>query len=131
MAWASEVIAISLMARRRCSRTRFDCEGTRGVSRRLLSSGMQGLEECDQRCGLRRAQVLAVRRHVPAPLDHLPDELILRQSHRHSVQSRATLSALVAERMAVVALFHLEHKSALPLESRAAVEKFRRDRVTA
>src|SRR5579864_6018094 len=84
-AWASEVIAISLMARRRCWRTRFDCEGTRGVPCRLLPSGMQRLEECHQRRGLRRAQVFSIRRHVAAPLDHLPDELILRQSYGHGV----------------------------------------------
>src|ERR1700748_310223 len=85
MAWASGVMAISLMARRRRGRTRFDCERARGVPCRLLPGGMQRLEKCNQRRGLRRAQVLAVRRHVPAPLDHLPDELILRQSHGHGI----------------------------------------------
>src|SRR6516162_4314446 len=84
-AWASEVMAISLMARRRRSRTRFDCERARRVPRRLLPDGMQRLEKCHERRGLRRAEIFSVGRHVSAPLDHLPDELVLRQSHSHRV----------------------------------------------
>src|SRR4029077_6509195 len=88
----------------------------RCIARRSLPSRMQGLEKCDERRGLCRTQVLSVRRHVPASLDHLADELILREPHGDAIQRRASLSAEFTERMAIAALLHLKHESALPLK---------------
>ena len=88
----------------------------RCIARGNLSSRMQGLEKCDKRRGLRRTQVLSVRRHVAASLDHLADELILREPHGDAVERRTPLPAEFTERMAIAALLHLEHESSLPLK---------------
>ena len=53
---------------------------------------MQGFEKCDERGGLRRAQILAVRRHVATALNHLADELVLRQPQRDTVECRTALA---------------------------------------
>src|SRR5258708_20694393 len=88
---------------------------------------MQRLKKRDKSRGLRGAQIFAVSGHVAATLDHLTNQLILCQSHRHSVECRATLSALFAERMAVVTLFHLKYQGALPFEGRPVVKKLGRN----
>ena len=77
---------------------------------------MQRLQKCDERRGLRRTQVLSIGRHVAATLDHLADELVLREPYGNTVESRTSLSTLVAKRMAVAALLDLENERALPLE---------------
>src|SRR5258708_32638681 len=87
---------------------------------------MQGFEKCDERGGLRRAQILAVRRHVATALDHLADELVLRQPHRHTVEGRTALPAALSEGMAVAALFDLKHERALPLQRGGTVQALRR-----
>ena len=53
--------------------------------------------------------------HVAAALDNLPDELVVRESHRDAVQSWPPLSASVAKRVTVATLLHLKHQGALPL----------------
>lgn len=57
---------------------------------------MQGLEKCDERGGLRRSQVLAIRRHVAPSLDYLTDQLVLSQPDGDAVQSWASLPAQLA-----------------------------------
>jgi len=44
-----------------------------------------------------QAQILSVSGHVATTLDHLTNQLILRQPHGHDT-SAATLSALIAQR---------------------------------
>src|SRR5271168_2843099 len=88
----------------------------RCIARRSLPGGMQGLEKCNERRGLCRTQVLPVRRHVAASLDHLADELVLREPHGDAVERRPPLSAEFTERMAIAALLHLKHESSLPLK---------------
>jgi hypothetical protein len=68
---------------------------------------MQGLQERDKSRRLRGVQILSVSGHVAATLNHLPNQLILRQPRGNRVQSRAALSALIAQRVAVVTLLHL------------------------
>src|SRR5229473_6162570 len=92
---------------------------------------MQCLEKCHKRGCLRRTQVLPVRRHVAASLDHLADELILREPHGDAIQRRASLPAQLPEGMAVAALLGLKNKRALPLQGRCAMKKSLRHRITA
>ena len=81
---------------------------------------MQGFQELNERGGLGGAQVLAIRWHVAAPLKNLPDQLILRETRRYEIQSRATLSADACNRVAVTALLRLKNDSSLPLERLAS-----------
>src|SRR5713101_2583532 len=103
----------------------------RCIARGSLPSRMQGFEKCDERRGLCRIQVLSVCRHVAASLDHLADELVLREPHGDAIQRRASLPAQLPEGMAVAALLDLENKRALPLQGRSAVKKSLRHRITA
>src|SRR5262245_15519838 len=84
-----------------------------GVARGSLPGRMQRHEEIDERRRLGGAQVLAIGRHVAASLDHLADELVLGESHRHIVESGTTPSPRVTERMAVATLLRLEDEGAL------------------
>ena len=54
-----------------------------------------------------------------------------REPDRDGVECRATLSSLVAERVAVVTLLDLEHERALPLERRAPAQVRGRNRLAA
>src|SRR6266852_2563835 len=92
---------------------------------------MQCLEERDESRRFSGAQIFAICRHVASTLDHLPNQLVLGQPYSHGVESRAAPSALVAERMAVVALLHLKNEGPLPLECRTVVQKLGRNGVTA
>src|SRR4029077_5861024 len=88
----------------------------RCVARGSLPCWMQRFEECDE-CGrLRRTQILPICRHVAAPLDHLADELVLREPDGNVVERRTPLSAEFTEGMAIAALLDLKHESPLPLK---------------
>ena len=76
---------------------------------------MQRFEKSNQRRRLRRIQILSIRRHISAALQYLAHELVARQPNGHSVESRPTLAADVAKRVAVVALFRLKDKRSLDL----------------
>ena len=89
----------------------------REIACRCLSSRVQSLQKCDERCRLRRVQVLSVRRHVSAALNHLANELIFGETNGHTIESRTPLPADVAERMAVAALLDLENECTLSLRS--------------
>src|SRR5215467_8217871 len=89
---------------------------------------MQGFEERHQRGGLRRAEVLAVRGHVAAALNHLPNQLVLREPYRHAVESRASLPAAICQCMTVAALLRLKNQRALPLQCGGAMQESRRNR---
>src|SRR5439155_10068140 len=103
----------------------------RSIARRSLSRRVQRLEKCDE-CGrLRWTQVFPIRRHVAASLNHLPDELVLREPHRNAVQGRASFPAGPSKGMAVAALFDLKNESALPLERSCALEHPLRHGITA
>src|ERR1700756_894 len=91
---------------------------------------MQGLEKCHERSGLRRTQVLSVRWHVTAALNHLADELILREPHGDAVQHRASLPADSSKGVAVAALLNLQNQRALALKRGCTVQKFFRNRIT-
>src|ERR1700693_6419569 len=103
----------------------------RGFARWSLSSRMQSLQKRNQGRGLRRAQILSVRRHVAASLDYLPNQLVLRQSHRDTVQSRTSLPTALTKRMTVAALLHLKDQRALSLKCGTAMQKLLRHRVAA
>src|SRR5262245_39177409 len=90
------------------------------LARRRLVRRMQRPEKRDEGRGLRRTEVLAVRRHVAPPLKHLLNELVLREAHRDAVETRAALAAAVPESVAVAALFRLEHERSLSLQRRRA-----------
>src|SRR5260370_27958644 len=83
-----------------------------------LSNRVQRLEVCDQGRGLLRAEVLSVSRHIAAALDHLADELILREPDRDSIERRAALSIALLGRMAIAAFQRLEHPRAPALQRR-------------
>src|SRR6266851_3379334 len=94
--------------------------GSRSVTRRGLASRVERLQKGHQRSRLRRTRVLSVGRHIATTLNHLPDELILREPHRHLIERRAALATRVAERVAVAALFGLENQRSLPLQRASA-----------
>src|SRR5882724_11478335 len=102
-----------------------------GVLRRLLPGGMECFEERHERRGLGGTQVLSICRHVAAALDHLPDELVFRQSDGDGVEPWTALPTFAIERVAVVALLHLEHERSLPLERRAPAQVRGRNRLAA
>src|SRR5216683_2876563 len=103
----------------------------RRIARGSLPSRMQGLEKCDERCGLCRTQILPIRRHVAASLDHLANELVLCQPHGDAIQRRASLPAHLTQGMAVAALFDLKNERALSLQRGCAMKKSLRHRITA
>ena len=72
----------------------------RGVARRRLPSRAKRLEKGDQRRGLGRAQVLAVRGHVAAALDDLTNQLVRIEPH-----GRAKVARLLPN----AALPHIPH----------------------
>src|ERR1700693_1784526 len=104
---------------------------TRCIARRSLPCRMQRLQKCDERACLRRAQVLSVRRHISATLDHLANQLVLSQPYGNTVESRTSLPTLVAKRMTVATLLDLENERALPLKSRCAMQELCRHGITA
>src|SRR5690348_14877429 len=91
---------------------------------------MQGLKKCHKRRGLRRTQILSVGGHVAASLNHLADQLVLCQPHRNTIQSGASLPALLSKGMAVSALLGLKDERALPLKCSCAMYESLRHRIT-
>ena len=85
---------------------------------------MERFQEGNQRRRLRRAEVVAVGRHVASPLQDLANELVAGEPRRHSIERRAALAAFAAKRVAVAALFVLKDQGALTFEGRAAFEQF-------
>src|SRR5580704_3569683 len=102
----------------------------RRIMRRSLPSRMQGFEECDERRCFRWTQVFPERWHVAASLDHLANELVLREPDGNAVQSRASLAATLPEGVAVATLLGLKDERALPLK-RGAMQEFLRHGITA
>src|SRR5438445_8891214 len=92
---------------------------------------MQRFEERDECCRLRRTQILSVCWHVAAALDHLADELVLRQSHSNTIQRGTSLAATFTDGMAVTALLHLENERTLSLKRGAAMQELIRYGITA
>ena len=92
---------------------------------------MQRFEKCHEGRGLCRTQVVSIGGHVAAALNHLPDELVLRQSNRDTVQSRASLSAGIAKGVAVAALLYLKHQRALTFQCGCAMYEPIRNGITA
>src|SRR5580693_8847179 len=86
-----------------------------------LCCWVQGLEESYERRSLCRTQVVAIGGHVAAALNHLPNELVLRQPHSNAVQGWPPLSTRVAKRVAVAALLDLKHQRTLPLQCSRAM----------
>src|SRR5260370_14247431 len=91
---------------------------------RISGSGLirwpQRLHEGDQRGHFRGTYILAVRRHVPASLDDLPDELITRETRGYSIQGRAAQTALAAEAVTIAALLALDENRSLEFQRRPA-----------
>ena len=88
----------------------------RCIDGRWLIERMQRLQEPNQCRSLRRTKVLAIRRHVAAALQHLPNQLVLRETRCDKIQGRSTLSTDPGNRMAVAALLRLKDDSALSFE---------------
>src|SRR5580698_7164087 len=86
-----------------------------------LRRGVQGLEESYERCSLSRTQVVPIGGHVAAALDHLPNELVLREPHGNAIQGWPSLSTRVAKGVAVAALLDLKDKRTLTLKCGRAV----------
>src|SRR6266699_5250717 len=84
---------------------------------------MQSLEKCYECSGLRRTQILSVRRHVSAALNYLANELVLREPHGDTVESGTSLPAHVSKGMTVAALLDLQHQRTLPLKCGCAMNK--------
>src|SRR5271156_640258 len=91
------------------------------IASRDLSGGVQGLKESYERRRLCRTQIVAIRGHVAAALNHLPNELVLRQSHGNAVKGWPSFSTRVTKRVAVSALLDLKHKRTLPLKCGCAM----------
>src|SRR5216684_1764137 len=105
--------------------------GPRGVVRGRLPGRMERLEECHERSGLRRAEVLSIARHVATALDHLADQLVLREPDGDSIERRPALPSRAFERVAVAALLELQDERSVSLERAAAVQVLLRDRFSA
>src|SRR5262245_2935116 len=82
---------------------------------RRLACRMERREKRDKRGGFRRTQVLAVCRHVAAPLNDLANELVLREAGGDAVETRAALAAGIAKGVTVAALLCLEDERTLSL----------------
>src|SRR5579862_2822077 len=104
-------------------------EIARGFAGGSLTYGMECLEKRDKRRSFRRAQVFSVSRHVAAALNHLADELVLREPHGNAIERRPPLSAEFTERMAIAALFGLKDECPLPLQCRGPAQKSVRYRI--
>ena len=91
------------------------------ITRRALCGRMEGFKERHERRSLSRTQIVSVGRHIAAALDHLPDELVTRKSHGDAIQGWSSLSAGIAEGMAVAALLDLKHQRTLALERGCAM----------
>lgn len=107
-------------ARRRRRRFCLRCSAHRQVTRRvaswLLSHRMKRRKKRYESRRFRRTEILPICRHVPSALNHLPDELICRESRRDEVERRSSLAACVAQRVAVPALLFLKDERASPLD---------------
>jgi hypothetical protein len=93
----------------------------RGFARRRLSLRVERCKKRYQGRGLRWAQIFPVRRHIAATLDYLADQLVLRQSHRDTIERRPSLAAEFTKRMAISALLGLKYERALPLKRGGAM----------
>src|SRR3984885_6778281 len=92
-----------------------------GITSRTLRCWVQGLEESYERRSLCRTQAVPIGRHVAAALNHLPNELVLRQPNGNAVQGWSPLSTRVAKRVAVAALLDLKNERALTFKRRRAL----------
>jgi hypothetical protein len=54
---------------------------------------VQRFEKRDQGSRFRRTQILSVSRHVAASLDHLSNQLILREPHGNAVERWSSLAS--------------------------------------
>src|SRR5215472_11277071 len=114
-----------------CSRKNdYECQGGGSHGSRLLPLGeparcvacgrlpcrMQALKKGHEGRRLWRTQILAISRHVATALNHLPNQLVLREAHRYAIQRRSSLSSGARQGMAVAALLALKNQCAPPLE---------------
>src|SRR5579883_2209676 len=95
----------------------------RSVARGEIARGMEGHQKGDESGGFRGAEIFPIGGHVTTALNHLPNELILRETESDFIEGRATLPSLAAKRLAVAALLELKDKRALALESRGVFQK--------
>src|SRR5438309_1408397 len=92
---------------------------------------MQCVEERHERSRFCGTQVFSVSRHIAAALYHLPDQLIMRESHGDCIERRSALPTLTVERVAVVTLLGLKDQRALAFQSRVLHQVFRWNGFTA
>src|SRR5260370_40778490 len=88
---------------------------------------MERLEERHQRSGLRRAEVLSIGRHVAAALDHLADQLVVREPDSDAIEPGPALSSPLVERMTVAALLELQDQRPMYLHRRPAFKVLLRE----
>src|SRR5262249_31931408 len=67
---------------------------------------------------LRRAEILAISRHIAPTLDHLAGQLAIGQSRRNAVKRRAAPAAFPSEAMAIATLLILQRHGPPQLERR-------------
>src|SRR5580700_7930469 len=91
------------------------------ITSRTLCCWVQGREKSYECRSLCRTQVVPIGRHIPAALNHLPNELVLCQPYGNAVQGWPSLSTHVAKRVAVAALLDLKHERTLPLKCSRAL----------
>src|SRR5579864_2127329 len=116
MVSASGDIGVLRLSQRPPSDLRLQGNRTRSISRSRLTGGTQRLKECNESRSFRGAQILPVSGHVPSPLNHLADELVLCSPYSHIVQGRPPLSANVSKGVTVTALLALKDEGTLPLK---------------
>src|SRR5262250_1677291 len=85
-------------------------EVARSIACGSLPFRMQSLKKCHKRGRLCRTQILSVGRHIAPALNHLANELVLREPHRNAVECRSSLSAKIPKRMTVATLFGLKNQ---------------------
>src|SRR3984957_10295509 len=77
---------------------------------------MKRVQECDERGHFGWRERSAVRRHVAAALNHLPNDLIFGEMRGDAIECGAAHTAKSAECVAIVALLGLEDERALAFE---------------
>jgi hypothetical protein len=81
---------------------------------------MERLKKRHESSRFRGTQILSIGGHIPATLEHLPDELISGQLKRDCIKRRPTLASAVVERVAVAALLSLKNERSLSLQWRTS-----------
>src|SRR5580704_17933865 len=92
---------------------------------------MKRLKKGNECSGLGRTQILSIRWHIPAALDHLPDQLIFGKTQSNTVERGAALASSTIQRVTVVTLLRLKNQLPLTFQSGAPLEILSGNRLAA